>query len=166
MSLNLDMESKILHDFYWVPQLSDHIIILFTAIPFSFKCDKALSTNVSTAKLSCLTSFDTIIISSQIRLHSSNCIACQWEWNRCKDMAFTDWMNFISNRARGPLYLILSMTHFFLPSFSPVSKSIYCHWCHVTCLLQSTSGFCFIMDSCSVFIAPHFLQFLKMQSQL
>ena len=99
-------------------------------------------------------------------LHSSNCIACQQKLNRCKDMAFTDWMNFISNHARGPLCLILSMTHFFLPSFSPVSKSIYCHWCHVTCLLQSTSGFCFIMGSCSVFIALHFLQFLKMQSQL
>ena len=55
-------------------------------------------------------------------LHSLNCIACQWKWNRCKDMAFTDWMNFVSNRARGPLYLILSMTHFFLPSFPQYLK--------------------------------------------
>ena len=102
--------------------------------------------------------------SSRCFLHSSNCIACQQKWNRCKDMAFTDWMNFVSNHASSPLYLILSMTHFFLPSFSPVSKSIYCHWCYITCLPQYTSGFCFIMDSCSVFIAPHFLQFLKMQS--
>ena len=97
-------------------------------------------------------------------LHSLNCIACQRKWNRCKDMAFTDWMNFISNRVRGPLYLILSITCFFLPSFSPVSTSIYCHWCHITCLVQFTSEFCFIMDSCSVFIALHFLQFLKIQS--
>ena len=99
-------------------------------------------------------------------LHSSNCIACQWKWNRCVDMAFTDLMNLVSNRAKGPLYLILSMTHFFLVSFSPLSKSMYCHWCHITCLLQSTSGFCFIMDSCSVFIGPHFLKCLKIQSRL
>ena len=60
-------------------------------------------------------------------LHSSNCIACQRKWNRCKDMAFTDWMNFISSHARGPLYLILSMTHFFLPSFPQYLKVYVMH---------------------------------------
>ena len=98
-------------------------------------------------------------------LHSSNCIAYQWKWNRCIDMAFTDSMNLVNNCARGPLYLILSMTHFFLVSLSPLSKSMYCHWCQVTCLLQSTSEFSFIMDSCSIFIGPHFLQCLKIQSR-
>ena len=75
-------------------------------------------------------------------LHSSNCIPCQQKWNRWVDMAFTDSTNFVSNCLRGLLYLILSMTHFFLVLFSPLSKSMYYHWWHVTCLLQSTSGFC------------------------
>ena len=98
-------------------------------------------------------------------LHSSNCITCQWKWNKWVDMAFTDSMNLVSSCARGPLHLILSMTHFFLVLFSPLSRSMYCHWCHIT-LLQSISGFCFIIDSCNVFIVPHFFQFLKIQSWL
>ena len=71
MSLNFDMESNTLQDLYWVPQLSDHIIILFTGIPFSFKCDKALSTKLSTAKLSCFKSFDMIIICHRLDGHIS-----------------------------------------------------------------------------------------------
>ena len=92
-------------------------------------------------------------------LHSSNCMACHWKWNKWVNNLSADEQNTASSDNNWPMYKTLS--NFFFSFFSLFTVF---HWCHVMDFSQlMVSLFSLAIFSCS-FVFPHNLQSQKMHS--